>query len=32
MYFELDDIKRRHSPYFDVYNGNFGILRDGFIV
>jgi solute carrier family 25 oxoglutarate transporter 11 len=20
MYFELDDIKRRHSPYFDVYN------------
>ena len=20
MYFEIDDIKRRHSPYFDVYN------------
>jgi len=20
MFFELDDIKRRHSPYFDVYN------------
>jgi len=20
MYFELDDIKRRHSPYYDVYN------------
>lgn len=20
MYFEIDDVKRRHSPYFDVYN------------
>jgi len=20
MYFELDDIKRRHSPYWDTYN------------
>lgn len=20
MYFEIDDIKRRHSPYSDVYN------------
>ena len=21
MFFEIDDIKRRHSVYFDVYNG-----------
>ena len=21
MYFELDDIKRRHSVYWDLYNG-----------
>jgi hypothetical protein len=21
MFFELDDIKRRHSLYWDVYNG-----------
>lgn len=20
MYFEIDDVKRRHSPYYDVYN------------
>ena len=20
MYFEIDDVKRRHSPYYDIYN------------
>ena len=20
MFFEIDDVKRRHSPYYDVYN------------